>query len=74
MGFQHITDGDNMPEFGFFIPNDLIQKLVDNSAIREYSGKSSCNGGNKRPRNNIVKCDSLPKLDFSAWTDSYQSY
>jgi len=31
---------------------------------------SSCpNNGNKRPKNDVVDCASLPQLDFTLWED-----
>jgi len=74
MGFQKITEYNMMPQFGFFMPNELIEDLVYNNEIIEYEGMSSCENGNKRPKNNIVTCNSLPNLDFSAWKDIRSSY
>jgi len=69
MAFKGITLGNKMPEFGFFMPNVLIQSMVDDGEFEEIDGKSSCPNGNIRPKNDVVDCDSLPKLDFTLWED-----
>jgi len=68
MAFKGITLGNKMPEFGFFMPNVLIQSMVDAGEIKEsVNGESSCLDGNDRPGNDAVDCDSLAQLDFTLW-------
>jgi len=73
MAFKGITHGNKMPEFGFFMPNVLIQSMVDDGEFEEVNGKSTCPNGNIRPKNDVVDCDSLPQLDFTLW-EGYVSY
>jgi hypothetical protein len=68
MAFKGITLDNKIPEFGFFMPNELIQSMVDDGEIIESDDeKSSCPNGNSRPENDVVNCDSLAQLDFTLW-------
>ena len=63
MAFNGITLDDMMPEFGFFMPNALVQSMAEEGEFEEIDGKSSCPNDNIRTKNDVVDCALLPQLD-----------
>ncbi len=60
LGFQDITEEQEIPEYGFFMHGSFLD------GTRDYSCKP-------KPINELKNCDELPKLDFNAW-DSTSYY